>query len=479
MLGLYVATTVALLLRALSLEGAARGLQAFAYADWSQVLSAEMWCQALYTCLESVGVTGTVYLAVQRLNAFKNNFHEDVLYVLVADTACKGIGTFTAFLYLGYLSARMGVDVPLLIEYGPNIIVSITPQALSLAPDPEFWSQMYLLWLLSSLVPKLLIVPDIIIEAVSLPHPYVLRHRLVAHFIICSVMFIISIIGCSSGGASVVSVLAYSQDQSFRLLMVALEAVVILQFYGVRRLAIDENMMTSREPSIFVKICWSSVIPLVSGARSQVLRCKAILLWLLFIIIWFGALELSSITVFALTLLECTKLKPRQSVAPLPVRVPTSWEDVMAYRQHIALEIVSSRKTHEGASATTSPAEAPPTTGQEASQKPKDATPTVPSDSEHMASDLYVASERTKRGAESPSDWRNFSLGDESGGNKKSKKKRSARKPVQETGTLHVSRNLSSSAAIGATRSTGSAETDEGGACSYDHIKAKALVAGG
>ncbi|XP_075725517.1 uncharacterized protein LOC142767533 [Rhipicephalus microplus] len=116
----------------------------------------------------------------------------------------------------------------------------------------------------------------------------------------------------------------------------------------------------------------------------------------------------------------------------------------MAYRQHIALEIVSSRKTHEGASATTSPAEAPPTTGQEASQKPKDATPTVPSDSEHMASDLYVASERTKRGAESPSDWRNFSLGDESGGNKKSKKKRSARKPVQETGTLHVSRNLSS-----------------------------------
>nr|XP_037286125.1 sodium-dependent dopamine transporter-like [Rhipicephalus microplus] len=155
---------------------------------------------------------------------------------------------------------------------GPNIIVSITPQALSLAPDPEFWSQMYLLWLLSSLVPKLLIVPDIIIEALSLPHPYVLRHRLVAHFIICSVMFIISIIGCSSGGASVVSVLAYSQDQSFRLLMVALEVVVILQFYGVRRLVIDENMMTSRDPSIFVKISWSSVIPLVIGAKYKKTR---------------------------------------------------------------------------------------------------------------------------------------------------------------------------------------------------------------
>ncbi|XP_037521614.2 sodium-dependent proline transporter [Rhipicephalus sanguineus] len=198
MLGLHIATAITLLLRALSLEGAARGLQAFAYADWSHLLSVEMWCQALYTCLESVGITGTVYLAVQRLNSFKNNFHEDVLCVLVADTASKGIGTLIAFLYLGYLSTSMGVDVRILIDYGSSIIVSITPQALSLAPDPEFWSQMYLLWLLSSLVPKILIVPDIIIEALSLPHPYILRHRVVLHFVICSILFIISIIGCSA-----------------------------------------------------------------------------------------------------------------------------------------------------------------------------------------------------------------------------------------------------------------------------------------
>ncbi|XP_049523933.1 uncharacterized protein LOC125945721 [Dermacentor silvarum] len=116
----------------------------------------------------------------------------------------------------------------------PNFIVSITPQAVSLAPDPEIWSQVHLLWLLSTMVPKFLIVPDIIMEALSAPYPLILRHRTLGHFMICSLMFIMSIVGCSSGGASVVSVLAHTQDQGFRLLMVVLETVVILQFYGER-----------------------------------------------------------------------------------------------------------------------------------------------------------------------------------------------------------------------------------------------------
>ncbi|KAK8757827.1 hypothetical protein V5799_004546, partial [Amblyomma americanum] len=35
-----------------------------------------------------------------------------------------------------------------------NFIVSITPQAISLATDPNFWSQVYLLWLISMMLPK-------------------------------------------------------------------------------------------------------------------------------------------------------------------------------------------------------------------------------------------------------------------------------------------------------------------------------------
>ncbi|XP_065303486.1 uncharacterized protein [Dermacentor albipictus] len=446
MLGLHVTTAIMLLLRALTLEGAIRGLHTFAYADWSHVVSVEMWSQALYTCLESVGVTGTVYLGVQRFNSFKNNFHEDVMAVLVADTASKGICTFMAFLYLGHLSASMGVDVRMLIDYGSSFIVSITPQAVSLAPDPEIWSQVHLLWLLSTMVPKFLIVPDIIIEALSAPYPLILRHRTATHFMICSLMFMISVVGCSSGGASVVSVLAHTQGQGFRLLLVALESVVILQFYGARRLSIDEHAMTNRNPSTFVKICWTSVVPLVVAVvvwgKVASTSCHDYPIWLTFIIIWFASLEFSFIPVFAVTLLECTKLKAKQSVAPLPVRVPSSWEQAMIYRQQIAVEVIDKRKVLEKRSTLMAASQVAP--GRQPSHKTRDSNTSPNSDTERMAKNLYVASDRSKRDVQSPSDWRNFSIDDESPPARKSKKRRPSRKSAPETGTLHESRNLSS-----------------------------------
>ncbi|XP_077535947.1 sodium-dependent proline transporter-like [Haemaphysalis longicornis] len=115
-LGLHVATTVMLLFKAVTLDGSYKGLSVIRRSDWSHISSVEMWAEALYTSLESAGVTGMVYLAVERFNFFKNNFEEDVLFVVVADAATKAIGTAMTYLFIGYLSTRTGVNVDMLIN---------------------------------------------------------------------------------------------------------------------------------------------------------------------------------------------------------------------------------------------------------------------------------------------------------------------------------------------------------------------------
>ncbi|XP_054930895.1 uncharacterized protein [Dermacentor andersoni] len=164
--------------------------------------------------------------------------------------------------------------------------------------------------------------------------------------------------------------------------------------------------------------------------------------WLTFIIVWFASLEFSFIPVFAVTLLECTKLKAKQSIAPLPVRVPSSWEQAMIYRQQIAVEVIDNRKVLEKRSTLMAASQVAP--GRQPSHKTRDPNTSPNSDTEHMASDVYVASDRSKRDVKSPSDWRNFSISDESPPARKSKKRRASRKSAHETGTLHQSRNLSS-----------------------------------
>ncbi|XP_037572117.2 chloride intracellular channel protein 6-like [Dermacentor silvarum] len=117
----------------------------------------------------------------------------------------------------------------------------------------------------------------------------------------------------------------------------------------------------------------------------------------------------------------------------------------MVYRQQIAVEVIDNRNILEKRNTliAAQPAVAP-ATGRQPAHKTRDSITPPHSDTEHMASDLYVASDRSKPDVESPSDWRNFSIGDESAPARKSKKTRASRKGAQETGTLHEPRNLSS-----------------------------------
>ncbi|KAH6943590.1 hypothetical protein HPB50_024777 [Hyalomma asiaticum] len=73
---LHVASTLMLLVRASTLTGAARGLRVLMLSNWSSVTNLEMWSRALYASLESVGVTGTIYIGIERLSCFKNRFQQ-------------------------------------------------------------------------------------------------------------------------------------------------------------------------------------------------------------------------------------------------------------------------------------------------------------------------------------------------------------------------------------------------------------------
>ncbi|XP_077551760.1 sodium- and chloride-dependent GABA transporter ine-like [Haemaphysalis longicornis] len=198
MVFLHVTTGVVLLARALTLTGAFGGLRSVFYADWSALANIEMWSDALYVSLESVGVTGTMYLGIARFNDFQNIYQEDVAFVLVADTASKGLRTVIAFMFLGHLSSTVDIDITTLVTDSESHFVAGTmEQAMSAVPYQEFWSHVHSLWLISTMLPKFLIVPEIILEVLAASHPLVLTNRSVVHFFVCSFMVVVSILVCN------------------------------------------------------------------------------------------------------------------------------------------------------------------------------------------------------------------------------------------------------------------------------------------
>ncbi|CAN7993005.1 unnamed protein product, partial [Ixodes hexagonus] len=306
-----------------------------------------MWSNALYVSLESVGVTGTIYLGIVRFNHFKHKYQEDVKFVLVADTATKSLGTAMTFMFLGHLSSSIGIDIGMLNNVHSNFIVSITPQAVSAVHHPEFWSQIHSLWLISAMLPKFLIVPDIIIEVLSATHPPLLVNRTMVHFFICIFLLMISIVVCSPGGASIATIIFHNHDQYVRFVILMLES----------------------------------------------LGCR-----------------------------DCT--------IPLPTWMPANWEEAMLQRQ-IAMAEGFSRQQEERRMAELKPQMPAPR------EKSSGLSTTDDSDSEVLGTHLVVASDGAHASRDT-SGWR-YSSSDELD---------ATRKPISniipESGTLHVSRKISS-----------------------------------
>ncbi|XP_075724583.1 uncharacterized protein LOC142767211 [Rhipicephalus microplus] len=303
-----------------------------------------MWCNALYASLESVGVTGSIYLGIVRFNNFKNDYHRDVYIVLVADTASELLRTAITFMFLGHLASAIGTDVRTLVGIESSLVAGIMPQALSAVPYQELWSQVHALWLLSTMLPKFFVVPDIVIEVLSQAQPYTMLNRTLIHFFVCVTVMMTSVAVCSPGGANMAAIIVHNHDQKLRFLLLFLESIVLLQFYGVRRLDIACRMMCGRDCSDFVKVCLASVIPLIvislffAKLVSKHSEDGTYPVWIYAVITWFSLVLVSFIPVFAIVLLTDVNLTLQNLLFPLPTWVPLKWEQAMFYRKTLVVE---------------------------------------------------------------------------------------------------------------------------------------------
>ncbi|XP_065286341.1 sodium- and chloride-dependent glycine transporter 2-like [Dermacentor albipictus] len=344
MVCIHVATTLLLLVRGATLPGAMSGLGTMFYSDWSYAVNLEMWSNALYVSLESVGVTGSIYLGIVRFNNFKNVYQRDVYFVLVADTATEVLRTAIAFMFLGHLASTVGIDVRMLVGIESGVVVGILPQAMSVVPYQELWGQVHALWLLSTMLPKFLIVPDIIIEVLTPAQPFILLNRTLIYFFLCVSILMTSAFVCSPGGANVAAIIAHNHDQNLRFVVLFLESVALLQFYGARRIDIACRMMTGRECSEFVKVCLASIIPVViiilflAKIASKLWEGSNFPIWIYAVITWFWLVQLSFIPVFVVVLLNDQNLTFENLLVPLPTWVPLNWEQAMYYRKTLVVE---------------------------------------------------------------------------------------------------------------------------------------------
>ncbi|KAI1284894.1 Sodium- and chloride-dependent glycine transporter 1 [Halotydeus destructor] len=140
---------VALLIAALTNEGAVEGLVYFFKPKWHKLWDPIVWYRAVEQSFFSLGVCFGSLTMYASYNSFKNNVYRDAIIISVLDTFTSILAGCVIFAVLGSMAFKQGKPIETVVEkQGLGLAFVAYPEALSqLKFVPQLWSILFFIML--------------------------------------------------------------------------------------------------------------------------------------------------------------------------------------------------------------------------------------------------------------------------------------------------------------------------------------------
>ncbi|XP_068234602.1 sodium-dependent dopamine transporter [Palaemon carinicauda] len=254
-----------LLIRGVTLPGAAEGIKYYLQPDFSMIMSAEVWVDAATQIFFSLGPGFGVLLAFASYNKFHNNVYKDAMATSIINCCTSFISGFVIFSVLGYMSHKSGKPISEVVDEGPGLVFVVYPEAIATMPGSTFWAIIFFMMLLTLGLDSSFGGSEAVITALSDEFPIIGRNRKVFVAILFSVDFIVGLACCTQGGFYVFRVLdRYAAGYSI-LFAVFCEAIAVSWIYGIARLCDDIREMIGFAPGFYWRTCLQYFAPIFIG----------------------------------------------------------------------------------------------------------------------------------------------------------------------------------------------------------------------
>lgn len=128
-----------LLVRAVTLPGAADGILYFVTPQWDRILDPDVWYAAVTQCFFSLSVCFGNIIMYSSYNRFGHNIYRDATVVTLLDTFTSMIAGCTIFGILGNLAHQLGTkDIQSVVKGGASLAFVSYPDAIA---KFDFWPQ--------------------------------------------------------------------------------------------------------------------------------------------------------------------------------------------------------------------------------------------------------------------------------------------------------------------------------------------------
>nr|XP_046246300.1 sodium- and chloride-dependent GABA transporter 2-like isoform X2 [Scatophagus argus] len=259
-----------LLIRGLSLPGALQGVVFYLLPEPSRLQDPYVWMEAGSQIFFSYSVGVGSLIVLGSYNKYNNNCYKDCLWLCLLNSGTSVVAGFAVFSVLGFMAHEQGVPIAEVAESGPGLAFIAYPQAVALMPLPQLWSICFFVMLILLGLDTQFVAVEVVITSIIDMFPTELRRagrRELLLLLYCIVCFFSQIVMITEGGMYVFQLFDYYACNGVCILFLcAFEALTMGWLFGAERLYIIIKDMTGVSVSLFFKICWCYLTPLVSLA---------------------------------------------------------------------------------------------------------------------------------------------------------------------------------------------------------------------
>ncbi|KAG8194818.1 hypothetical protein JTE90_017257 [Oedothorax gibbosus] len=260
----YVILTI-LLIRGVTLEGAFDGILFFIKPEWSKLAEPKVWIAAGTQVFFTFGIGFGSVINLGSYNKFHHNFYRDSIYICILNPLTSILAGFVIFSVLGYMANLQGSLVGEVVKSGPGLAFLTYPEVVLHLPLSPIWAALFFLMLFVLGINSQFCTVEALVSSLVDEFPKLMHRRKLFSLIMCVVLCLLGLPMVTEGGMYIFKLMdTYAASGISLLFTVFFQTIAISWIYGIPRLSKNINTMLGFQPSWYLKIGWTVLVPLMT-----------------------------------------------------------------------------------------------------------------------------------------------------------------------------------------------------------------------